>query len=157
MRTLSVKSNAFNEGDWIPLRYTARGENLSPDFEIEGIDSNAKSIAITFDDASHPVFPNFNHWVIWNIPIQTHIPERIQRGKHVDNLGNAIQGVAYGRNRYKGPKPPFKSIHTYIFTIYILDIMIDLDASSRKREFLNKIEGHILQYSTLSGKFQSRR
>lgn len=155
MRTLNIKSNAFEEGGWIPLRYTARGENLSPDFEIEGIDSKARSIAITLDDASHPIFQNFNHWVIWNIPIQTIIPEGIPRGKQVDMLCNAIQGIAYGRNRYKGPKPPFKSIHTYVFTIYILDNMIDLDANSRKKALLNKIEGHVLQRSTLSGKFQS--
>lgn len=156
MGTLSVSSNAFNEGGWMPLRYTARGENLSPDMEIEGIDSNAKTIAITMDDASHPIIPNFNHWVIWNIPVQTHIPKGILKGKHPDNLRSAIQGVAYGGNRYKGPKPPFKSIHTYVFTVYTLDTQIELDARSRKRDFLNKIEGHILQQATLSGKFQSR-
>lgn len=38
METLKIKSSAFAEGAWIPKRYTARGDNLSPDFEIEGID-----------------------------------------------------------------------------------------------------------------------
>ncbi|MFA9464139.1 MAG: YbhB/YbcL family Raf kinase inhibitor-like protein [Velocimicrobium sp.] len=155
MEILKIKSKTFKEGAWIPTRNSARGENLSPDFELDGIAKNAKSIAITLDDASHPIFQNYNHWVIWNIPVQTVIPKGIAQGKSVDSLGGAIQGIAYGRNRYKGPKPPLKSIHTYVFTIYILDSKVDLNAKSKKRNLLNKIEGHILQQATLSGKFQS--
>lgn len=157
MEILKVKSKEFDEGAWIPVRYSARGENLSPDFEIEGIDPNAKSIAIIFDDASHPIFPNYNHWVIWNIPVQAVIPEGIPHGKYVDSLGGAMQGIAYGRNRYKGPKPPLKSIHKYVFTIFILDNKVNLAKNSKKRDLLNIIEGHILQRATLSGKFQSHR
>jgi Raf kinase inhibitor-like YbhB/YbcL family protein len=157
MEILEVKSKAFDRGAWIPVRYTACGEDLSPDFEIVGINQNAKSIAITLDDASHPIFPNYNHWVIWNIPVQAVIAEGIPQGKSVESLGGAMQGIGYGRNRYKGPKPPLKSIHTYVFTVYILDSKVDLAANSKKRELLNKIDGHILQQATLSGKFQSRR
>ncbi|MBE6013680.1 MAG: YbhB/YbcL family Raf kinase inhibitor-like protein, partial [Lachnospiraceae bacterium] len=53
--------------------------------------------------------------------------------------------------------PPFKLIHTYVFTVYVLDCTLDLAASCRKRDFINNIDGHILQQATLSGKFQSRR
>jgi len=56
MKTLRIKSNAFNDGMWIPVKYSARGEDLSPDFEISGIAPNAKSIAITFDDAYARLF-----------------------------------------------------------------------------------------------------
>ena len=157
MEMLEIKSNAFNEGAWIPVKNSARGQDLSPDFKISGIASNARSIAITLDDASHPIFPNYNHWVIWNIPVQEFIPEGIPAGKLVDSLGGAVQGVAYGKNGYKGPKPPFKSIHRYVFTVYILDSKFDLAAKSKKRDLIAKINGHILQQATLSGKFQSRR
>lgn len=156
METLRIESKAFKEGDWIPEKYTARGANLSPDFEIKNISPHAKTIAITLDDASHPIFPNYNHWVIWNIPILSAIPEAIAPGKYVDGLG-ATQGIAYGRNKYKGPKPPLKSIHTYVFTIYTLDCPITLGANNKKQDFLHKADGHILQQATLSGKFQSRR
>ncbi len=157
MKTLKIRSNAFNDGMWIPVMYSARGEDLSPDFEISGIAPNAKSIAITLDDASHPIFPNYNHWVVWNIPVCEIIPEGIPSGKFVDSLGGAVQGVAYGRNRYKGPKPPLKFIHTYVFTVYILDSKLVLAASCRKRDLIANINGHVLQQATLSGKFQSRR
>lgn len=155
MEILKVNSKAFKDGDWMPIKYTARGEDLSPDFELEGIAQDAKSIAITLDDASHPLFPNYNHWVIWNIPVQAIIHEGISHGKTVESLGGAIQGRAYGRNRYKGPKPPLKSIHTYVFTIYILDQMVDIKANSKKLDLLSAMSGNILQQTTFSGKFQS--
>jgi len=157
MEILKVKSSAFDEGNWMPERYTARGEDVSPGFELADINPAAKSVAITLDDASHPLFPNYNHWVIWNIPVQDLIPEGISHGKYVDRLNGAVQGIAYGRHRYKGPKPPFKTIHTYVFTFYILDSKLELAANSRKRDFLDKIDGHTLQQASISGKFQSHR
>lgn len=156
MERLKIESSVFDEGGWIPEKYTARGADISPDFRIYNISSNAKSIAITLDDASHPIFPNYNHWVIWNIAIQPVISEAIAHGKYVAGLG-ATQGIAYGRNKYKGPKPPLKSIHTYVFTIYTLDCTLDLAASCKKRDFINHAHGHILQQATLSGLFQSGR
>lgn len=153
---LKVTSPSFDEGDWIPKKHSGRGEDISPCLRLEGISKNAKSIAITLDDASHPFFPNYNHWIIWNIPVQNIIPEAIPNGKVIEKIGGAIQGRAYGKNRYKGPKPPFKAVHTYIFTIYILDTNIDLSHDKKKKDLLEKMEGHILQKGTLSGKFRSR-
>lgn len=154
---LRVWSNAFQEGDWIPNRYSARGDDVSPDIQLEGIHPSAQSIAITLDDASHPLFPNYNHWLIWNLPVQNVIPEAVPHGKLVESLEGAMQGIGYGRHRYKGPKPPFKAIHTYVLTVYILDCKCELSFKSKKSDLLEKIEGHILQQETLSGKFQSNR
>lgn len=154
---LKVTSPSFKDGDWIPRKHSARAEDISPCLKLEGISKNAKSIAITLDDASHPIFPHYNHWVIWNIPVQDIIPEAIPHGTVVDELGGAIQGKAYGKNKYKGPKPPFKTVHTYVFTVFVLDCKCDLSHKSKKAYLLEKMNGHILQKGTLSGKFQSHR
>ena len=153
---LHVISNAFEEGGWIPERHTGRGEDISPDFILKGIDPSAKSIAITLDDADHPI-PNYNHWLVWNIPVQSSIPEGIPHGKTVPSLGGAVQGIGYGKHRYRGPKPPFRWIHTYVFTVYILDCLLDLSPVTMKKAFLNRVSGHVLQQATLTGKFQSHR
>lgn len=68
-----------------------------------------------------------------------------------------MQGRAYGRNRYKGPKPPLRWIHTYVFTVYALDCRLNLSPTCRKPDLLAAMEGHILQRATLSGQFQSGR
>jgi Raf kinase inhibitor-like YbhB/YbcL family protein len=152
---LTVKSTAFDDGEAIPLRNSARGENISPSFSISNISPCAKSIAITLDDMSHPIFGVYNHWVIWNIPVQDVIPEGIPRGKTVPSLGGALQGIGYGRYRYKGPKPPRGSTHIYQFTVYTVDCMLELPSSSKKKQLLASMDGHILQHAILSGTFQS--
>lgn len=155
MDQFMITSRAFTDGGWIPARHTDRGEDLSPELQLHGIDPDAKSIAITLNDASHPLFPNYSHWVIWNIPVREVIPEGIPQGKTVAGLGGAVQGVAYGRNRYRGPKPPLLAVHTYVFTVYVLDCMLKLGSSAGKRELLNAMDAHILQKARLTGRFQN--
>lgn len=88
---------------------------------------------------------------------QNIVPEAVPCGKIVEALGGATQGITYGRNRYKGPKPPFRTIHTYVFTVYILDCKYGLSPKSKKGDLLGQMKGHILQQAILSGKFQSNR
>jgi Raf kinase inhibitor-like YbhB/YbcL family protein len=157
MDELKISIPAFAEGDWIPIEYTARGKDISPELYIKNICENAVSMAITLDDASHPLFPNYNHWVIWNLPIMDIVPTAIPKGENLEEFGGAVQGMAYGKHCYKGPKPPFKTIHTYTFTVYILDSKIGLIPKRNRKDFLETIDGHILQMTTYSGKFQSHR
>lgn len=154
-RIFSITSTAFCDGEPIPLRCSARGEDVSPGFKLKNMDSKAKSVVITMDDMSHPIFKIYNHWCIWNIPVQEEIPEGIPRGKTVPSLGGAVQGIGYGRHRYRGPKPPFKSIHTYQFTVYTLDCTLNLPSHCGEKELLNRMDGHILQRAMLSGTFQN--
>lgn len=154
---MKITSTAFKEGEWIPKEYTARGKDISPELHIYGIQKNGVSMAITMDDASHPLFPNYNHWVIWNIPVQELVPAGIPKGQFIQELPGAMQGIAYGKHCYKGPKPPFKTIHKYKFTVYILDCNLKLHGTSTKEDILKAIEGHILDQGTLCGKFQSHR
>ncbi|MCQ4638122.1 YbhB/YbcL family Raf kinase inhibitor-like protein [Anaerovorax odorimutans] len=152
-----LTSNAFAEGEWIPKKHTARGENISPALHIEDIPADTTSLMITLDDASHPLFPNYNHWVIWNIPVCSDIPESIPKGATVSELSGALQGMAYGKHCYKGPKPPFRTIHNYTFTVYALNSFIDLPASSVKTDVLKQAAKLIVGTAALTGKFQSRR
>jgi len=154
---MKITSPAFKEGDWIPKDYSARGKDMSPELHIQGSQVGGVSMAITMDDESHPLFPNFNHWVIWNLPLLEVLPKGISKGECIKELNGAMQGLAYGKHCYKGPKPPFKTIHKYKFTVYILDCNLKLHGTSTKGDILKAIEGHILDLGTLCGKFQSHR
>lgn len=147
---LNVVSSAFINLGVIPDKYTGRGEDLSPALELFELVDDAVSIAIIMEDLDVPWKSNFIHWVIWNIPASTHIPEGISHGGTVHELNGAIQGVAYGRNRYRGPMPPFGT-HRYQFHVFVLDTTFDLDSSCGKRDLIDAMEGHILQYGTLIG------
>ncbi len=150
---LKFKCTRMEDGGKIPVENTGRGQDISPEFIIENLSPDAKTLAITFEDLSHPV-KNFTHWVIWNIPAKSKIEKGIKPGKNVPSMENAKQGFGYGIHRYAGPKPPKGKIHTYRFTIYSLDCEISLGANSFKRNFLKKVEKHILQKGSITGEFE---
>ncbi|MDK2812788.1 MAG: hypothetical protein PWQ08_43 [Clostridiales bacterium] len=157
MSNFTVTSSAFLPGGKIPTDYTARGADRSPGFQLRNIAAGAQSLAITMDDADHPLIKNFNHWLIWNLPVQNIIPEGVPKGETVPALAGAVQGLAYGRHCYKGPKPPLHSNHQYCFTFYVLDCPLSLPANSRKRALLAAMQGHVLQTATLCGTYQTPR
>lgn len=155
-----IMENKVLQFEWIglknkekfPVENTGRGRDLSPEFKVYHLLGEAKTLAITLEDLSHPI-KNFTHWLIWNIPASSHIAGSIPAGKTVPGLGNAKQGIAYGFHRYAGPKPPKGKQHLYRFTIYALDCELDLKANTMKKGFLKKAEGHILQKGSLTAEF----
>lgn len=151
---LTVTSTAFADGGDIPVKYTGRGENVSPQLKLEGIASNAVSIAVVMDDIDFP-FGVLNHWIIWNVPAAfTEIPEAIPRTDELPSLGGAIQGKSEygGKHYYRGPLPPFGS-HKYLFKVYVLDVLLDLPKDAGIAKLEKAMEGHILQYGTITGKY----
>lgn len=150
---LIVTSPAFEHEAIIPIQYTGRGEDISPELHLSGISEQAQSLAIIMDDLGHPI-PAYNHWVIWNIPVLEILPKNIPHGASVAELGGAIQGRGYGKHRYRGPKPPFNWSHRYQFNVFVLDCLLDLPSSSRKRHVLAAMQGYILQQGSLVGRFR---
>mgnify|MGYP001083179788 CR=1 FL=1 len=150
---LAVTSSAFLEGGKIPVKHTGRAEDISPELKLSAVSEKAKSIAVILDDLDVPGMGILTHWVIWNLPVQNFIPENIPHGEVVPSLGNAVQGIGYGKHRYRGPNPPHGS-HRYRFHVYVLDKRLDLSGDSGKNELLKAMEGHILQYGSLTGQFE---
>ena len=140
----------FENGSLIPAKYTGYGENISPEFKLENLSPNTKSLVIILEDLSHPI-KNFTQWVAWNIGANSIIPE------DVGSREDIIQGIAYGFHKYAGPKPPVAKKHNYQFTIYALDTILDLSPNHTKKRLLRAMSGHILQKGTIAGYFQKAR
>lgn len=153
---LKLTIPCFEEGGWIPDRNTGFGEDLSPEFHIEGIDSEAVTMVLTLDDLGHPLEPGYNHWIAWNISPTECIPEGIPKGSVIEEPIHLEQGMAYGKHCYHGPKPPFNWNHEYLFTLYTLDCGLQADSKSKREDILKLAEGHILQKAELRGKYQRR-
>lgn len=151
---VTVSSTSFVRGA-IPVEFTGDGADKSPQLLLEELSEDAVSVAVIMDDLDVPVVGVYNHWTIWNIPPVESIPEGIPHGETVEELGGAKQGVGYGRHRYRGPKPPFGS-HRYRFHVFVLDDMLELDSSAGKAELLAAMEGHILQYGSVTGVYPAK-
>jgi|LSQX01.3.fsa_nt_gb Raf kinase inhibitor-like YbhB/YbcL family protein len=152
---LKVESDAFENGGNIPVKHTGKGEDVSPSLMLDGICQDAVSMVVIMDDLDFPL-GTYNHWVMWNIPASfSVIPEAVPKQTVVSSLGNAVQGKSNygGKHYYRGPLPPFGS-HTYVFKVFVLDTMLELDSEAGKSQVMKAMDGHILQYGTLTGQFE---
>ena len=153
---LKIESPAFKDGEYLDRKYTGFGQDISPPFHILNPDGRAVTIAIIMDDLDIPFIRAYNHWLIWNIPVSSEIPEGIPHGEEVPSLGNAVQGIGYGKNRYRGPKQPafIRNMHRYVFQFYVLDCILQIEGRSRKADLVVAMEGHILQTGSITGKYK---
>ena len=150
--TISVTSPAFADGGEIPSRYAGTGEEVSPPLAIDGLPADTASVVI-MDDIDAPVIGTVYHWVLWNIPPVAEIPGDVPKEKEIPSLGGARQGRnTLFRIGYIGPNPP-KGTHRYRIHVYALDTMLDLAPGAGHRKLTKAMEGHVIGYGLLSGKF----
>lgn len=150
---MNVTSNAFVNNGMIPRTYTGFGKDISPDFQLEGISENTASVAIVLDDLDVPFIHTFTHWIIWNMQPAKIIPQAIPGGEMIDAPIKAVQGKAWGKHIYRGPKqPPFlRKAHRYRFTVFALDTMLEISPDSNKRQLLRAMTDHIIDSAELTG------
>lgn len=148
---LEVTSPAFQPGGLIPKRYTGDSEDISPALHLHGLCREAVSLAVVMVDLDVPFIRNYCHWLLWNLPPVDEIPSHIPHGP--STLSGAVQGCAYGKNRYRGPYPPafLKKPHRYVFHVYALDCFLQLNASANRRALMRAIERHVLQEGQILG------
>ncbi|MHA7646398.1 YbhB/YbcL family Raf kinase inhibitor-like protein [Nitrosopumilus sp. S4] len=149
MVSLTLESDAFENGQVIPKKFGYKHGNHSPPLKIKGVPENTSSLALIMDDpdAMGAVGKVWVHWVLWNIePTSLEIQEN-------STPKNSIEGKTdFGEIGYGGPAPPDKE-HTYIFKLYALDTKLDLKEGSPKSELENSMKNHIIAETKLQGRY----
>ena len=74
----------LTDGGWFPLDYTGRGKDLSPEIVLVNLSPQAKTLAVTLEDMSHPM-KGFTHWVMWNFPARNVIPKGLPKRERLEN------------------------------------------------------------------------
>jgi Raf kinase inhibitor-like YbhB/YbcL family protein len=145
---LQVKSPAFTDGQTIPTRYTCDGENISPPLEWSGQPKDTKSVAVICDDPDAPS-GTFTHWVLYNVPSDTH---RLSEG----SPGTGVEGRnSFEQTGFGGPCPPSKDrAHRYIFRVYALDVESLGRPGMSQEDVEGAMRGHILAKGQLMGRYQ---
>ena len=82
---LDIECKGMKNKEKFPIEYTGRGENISPEFNVENLSKNAKSLVITLEDLTHPI-NKFTHWIIWNVPAANKIPGAIKKVQKLMSL-----------------------------------------------------------------------
>ena len=140
-----IRSPAFDHEGVVPAKYTCDGEDLSPPIAIERAPSGTVSLVLIVDDPDAPGGV-WDHWVAFNIPGTT---SRIGEGSEPEGVRGAN---SWGRLGYGGPCPP-RGEHRYLFKVYALDTMLRLAPGATKAEVEEAMEGHVLERTTLVGRY----
>ena len=151
--TISISSNAFQNGGDIPRKFTCDGADVSPDLSWTNPPDGTQSFALIADDPDAPV-GTWTHWVLFDLPAGTR-----QLNENVSKVDELPGGGRQGRNDFKrigygGPCPPPGKPHRYFFKLYAVDRKLDLKAGASKQEVEQALQGHTLAKAELMGKYK---
>ena len=151
-----VTSSVFADNGIIPVKYTGFGEDVSPEFSIADIPESTETLTIILDDLDVPFTKQYTHWIAWNIPKVNVIPAGLPKGEKITFPISACQGIAWGKNGYRGPKPPFfiRNEHRYVFTVYALDCCLSIATESNKKDLLDAMKSHVLAEAQITGRYK---
>ena len=146
-----LKSSAFSNGSAVPSKYTCDGQDVSPPLSWSGAPSGTKSYALISDDPDAPM-GTWVHWVVWNIPASAAtLNEALD--KKPSFADGTKQGITdFKRAGYGGPCPP-SGTHRYMFKLYALDTVLDLEQGTTKSKLEAAMKGHVLGQATLMGTY----
>jgi hypothetical protein len=147
--TFQLTSPAFADGDTIPERFACEGDNVSPALAIAGVPQGSQSLSLIMHDPD-ALRGDFVHWLVGNIPVSN---KHLLEGKTPDS---AIQGTNdFGHDHYDGPCPP-SGVHHYVFDLYALDAMLDLEDGAPEEDFRTAFAEHAIAKTTLMGRFGAK-
>ncbi len=141
---MKITSDAFEDNQNIPAKYTCDGQDISPPLDFSGVPPEAESLALIMEDPDAPA-KAWIHWVVWNIdPDALHMPEDTKPQGGIEGIND------FGSQGYGGPCPPSEK-HRYVFKLYALDMKIGLDPSSSAGDLAEAMAGHVIDSAELLG------
>jgi Raf kinase inhibitor-like YbhB/YbcL family protein len=155
--TLIVRSQAFADGERIPLRYTGDGEDVSPPLQWVGLPGGTRELALIVDDPDAPTPEPWIHWLLYKIPPTVQeLPEALPRYPTLAQPAGAMQGKnSWNSIGYRGPAPPRgHGLHHYRFRLYALDAALALKPEMDAKGHQRAMQGHVLDQGMLTGTYQ---
>jgi Raf kinase inhibitor-like YbhB/YbcL family protein len=159
---ISTIHNILSNGKNVCSIDGSPGGNRSPELSWTGVPPRTRSFVVT----TYDVTAAFTHWGMYNIPgNSTGLPENA--GVAGSRYGAQIVNDFSVAAEYDGPCPPANvspEVHHYAFTVYALDVELDLPSSANfpaNAETLYQalIEAgrshHILASATLTGLYST--
>ncbi len=131
-----------------PTDFTCGGDDHSPPFAWGAGPSGTLSYALVLHDTFQT--PPFVHWALWDIPAATtSLPESLATTATLTTPAGAKQVAGQGMG-YLGPCPPNNAVHTYVFTLYALDVATLPGTTTSTAAVVTAIQAHDLASATLT-------
>jgi Raf kinase inhibitor-like YbhB/YbcL family protein len=146
---LTLTSPEFADGGKIHVKAGYEKGNVSPCLEWNDIPEKTASFVLIMDD---PDARGWVHWLVYNIPASAR-SLKADFPMEVKLKDGTLQGLnSFNKSAYGGPCPP-SGTHRYVFKLYALDKILELDPGADKMALLKAMGGHILQETSLTGRY----
>jgi Raf kinase inhibitor-like YbhB/YbcL family protein len=143
---MQITSPAFQNGEYIPVRYTCEGPNINPPLRFHDVPNGTASLVLTVEDQDATPVP-WVHWLVFNLPPTT---RRIDEGSIP--VGGTEGHANGGTPGYEGPCPKyFQGTHRYVFRLYALDVPLDVPATATKADLQPYLESRLVAVAELLG------
>ena len=145
--TLSVTSSAFEPGGEIPGEFGCDGHGAFPGLTWDGVPQDTQSVAVTVLDPDAPS-GTFVHALIADLPAGT---------AGLQDVAQLARGATLGANgasdaTYLPPCPPEDDpAHEYVFTVYAVDTVTELEQGFSVDELEAALDGHVLARGEVTG------
>jgi Raf kinase inhibitor-like YbhB/YbcL family protein len=161
----TLTTTSFEDGGVIPAKYSeppaanpnAPAPQWSPQLAWSNAPDATASFVLVMEDADNPMNRRTDvglHWMMFNIPntvreLPEGVPAAAQRPDgSIQVLNRKIAG-------YLGPGAPANGpYHHYTFSLYALDIRLDLGTGATEAEVIAAMQGHVLRKAFVVGKFR---
>ena len=141
-----LNSTAFEANSEIPKKYTCEGGDINPPLIIKNVPKDAKSLALTVSDPDAPE-GTWSHWVVYNISPNT--------GEIIENINPGTEGLSdFGKYTYGGPCPSDEKLHHYIFRLFALNTILNINEGPTLNEVEKAIGWHTIAKTELIGTYQ---
>ena len=147
---LSLSSDAFQNGQPIPSRYTCDGADQTPTLHWADPPAGTKSFALVIDDPDAPS-GTFRHWGVFDIPASARsIGGNEKAGTEVSN--------DFGKPGYGGPCPPKgHGPHHYHFKLFALDVdRLDVSPNAKVVDVESAAQRHAIAQGELIGTYERK-
>jgi Raf kinase inhibitor-like YbhB/YbcL family protein len=154
LTAMELTSSAFRDGGNIPPKYSCDGADISPPLAWKDVPAGTQSLALIVEDPDAPSGV-FAHWVVFGIP-----PTAEGLAENASKAGmpaGAKQGRnSAGRTGWFGPCPP-SGAHHYVFTLYAVNVEVDLKTGAERSDVDNATRGHVLAETKLTGLYSRQK
>ena len=149
--TFRISSPAFADGQRVPTKYTADGDNISPPLDWSDAPAGAKSFLLVVEDPDAPS-GTFYHWGLYNLQTRG-VPEGFASADRQDDIESAMND--FGAPGYRGPAPPpGHGTHHYHFKVAALDVAaIDPPAWAKVADVWRVAKKHVIGEAELVGTY----
>lgn len=149
MAGIEFKSSAFDDGAFIPRRYTKDGDDESPAFSWSGVPRSTSELLLMCEDPDAPR-TTFLHWLVTGIDPTCGGVETGQTPR-----GGREWPNSWGAPGWGGPQPPAgDEAHRYFFHLYALPGPVSLPDDATADDVHAAVDDLNLDSATLVGLYQ---